>query len=94
MEVKLLMQKCNYCENHSMEDLLFLKKWVKGSYCSSECIINDMRQHEALINYYDNVIKSIDRTDDELYQARKRKNLLIQKLTLIKSLVKTGKLEY
>ncbi|WP_154694853.1 hypothetical protein [Clostridium botulinum] len=53
-----------------------------------------MRQHEALINYYDNVIKSIDRTDDELYQARKRKNLLMQKLTLIKSLVKTGKLEY
>lgn len=88
------MQECNYCEKHRMDDLLSLKKWVKGSYCSSECVINDMRQYEALINYYNNVINNINRTDDELHEALERRTALMQKLTLIKSLIKTGRLKY
>lgn len=99
MEVKLIMQECNYCGHHnSYEDFFSLKKWANGSYCSSECIFQDMIKHEALINYYDNEIKSLskeeDTMNDKLNKSLQRRTALMQKLTGIKSLMKTGKLKY
>ena len=60
------MQGCNYCGVNSFEDMFSLKKWENGGYCSLECVSKDIKQHEYLINHYNNNIKAIGREINHL----------------------------
>jgi len=60
------MQGCNYCGVNSFEDTFSLEKWANGGYCSLECVSKDIKQHEYLINHYNNEIKATGREIDHL----------------------------
>lgn len=107
MDGDLFMDECLYCGKNKFEYMYSLKHWTNGKYCSLRCLYKDIESTEFALNFYSNEIESIRRDilnekskeevnklNQELDNSKHKRVVLLQKLNLMKSLIKSGQLKY